>query len=123
MAAEHEDRNNSVAAQFKEQQRPLGRSKEANWQDHGGCLGLVSQSFLLWCCVSAAVTYVHSLYEIALDYIRIEHCCCFCQVELVTTCQPVTVRTVLLVDHIFLLILMHTICDSATGIYIHTIIC
>ena len=70
---------------------------------------MVSQSSLdlLWCCVSAAVAYVHSLYEIALDYIIIEHSCCFCQVELVTTCQAVTIRTVLLVDHIFLLILMH----------------
>jgi len=29
MAAEHEDRNKVAAAQFEEQQRPLGRSREA----------------------------------------------------------------------------------------------
>ncbi len=39
MAAEHEDRNDSVAAQFKEQQRPLGGSKEAK----------IMEAVWVWC--------------------------------------------------------------------------
>ncbi len=70
-------------------------------------LGLVSQLSLLWCFVSAAVTHVHSLHGLAPDYIRMEQSCCICQVELVMTSQSVTVRTAPLVDHIFLLMLVH----------------
>ncbi len=72
-----------------------------------GIVSLHSHLSLLKCCVSAAVTHVLSLHEIALDYIRIGHSRCVCQVELVMTCLPVTVRTVLLVNHVFLLISMH----------------
>ena len=56
--------------------------------------------------VSAAVTLVRSLNVTALDYIRIQQSCCVCQVELVMMSQ--SVRIVPLVDHIFLLIIMHT---------------
>ena len=70
-------------------------------------LGLLSHLPLLWCFVSAAVTHVHSLPEIALDYIRIEQTCCICQVELVMMSQSVMVRIAPLVDHIFLLMLVH----------------
>ena len=70
-------------------------------------LGLVSHLPLLWCLVSAAVTHVHSLHEIALEFIRIEQSRCICQVELVMMLQSMTVRTVPFVDHIILTMLMH----------------
>ena len=63
-------------------------------------LGLVS---LLWCFISAAVSHVHNLHGLHQN----GAVCCVCQIELVVTCLPVTVRTVLLLDHTFLLRLMH----------------
>lgn len=56
MAAEHEDRNNSVAAQFKEQQRPLGRSKEPrSWRLSGFGVPVISTSTVVLCLCSCCL--------------------------------------------------------------------
>ncbi len=96
MAAEHEDRNKVVAAKLiEQQQRPLGRSREAKIREAGPCtcrassLPAAHTAFNTFVCVCALLAMPSSLRAPALAYaqakklwVLVAHTCnsssCFC---------------------------------------------